>query len=164
MCSAPRKLFRTLLGTDFPHGSAGKEPACQRRRHRRHGFSPWVGKIPWGRRWQPTPVFLPEKSHGQRRLQTTAQSHKELDARTHTHTHTHTPHTSMKWGLLIRPRGPGQVTCRGRPGRKRSWHHTSVPGHSSTLVWFGRAAQGLLQPKAGFPFSHCAQRGFPHRG
>ena len=83
---------------------------------------------------------------------------------THTHTHTHTPHTSMKWGLLIRPRGPGQVTCRGRPGRKRSWHHTSVPGHSSTLVWSGRAAQGLLQPKAGFPFSHCAQRGFPHRG
>ena len=92
MCSAPRKLFRTLLGTDFPHGSAGKEPACQGRRHRRHGFRPWVGEVPWGRRWQPTPVFLPEKSHGQRRLQTTAQSHKESDAHTHTHTHTHAPH------------------------------------------------------------------------
>ena len=28
----------------------------------------WVGKIPWRRKWQPTPVFLPEKSHGQRSL------------------------------------------------------------------------------------------------
>ena len=30
--------------------------------------NPWVGKIPWRRKWQPTPVFLPGKSHGQRRL------------------------------------------------------------------------------------------------
>ena len=29
-------------------------------------FDPWVGKIPWRRKWQPTPVFLPGKSHGQR--------------------------------------------------------------------------------------------------
>ena len=34
----------------------------------RHGFNPWVGKIPWSRKCQPTPVFLPEKFHGQRRL------------------------------------------------------------------------------------------------
>ena len=31
-------------------------------------FSPWVRKIPWRRAWQPTPVFLPGESHGQRRL------------------------------------------------------------------------------------------------
>ena len=35
---------------------------------RRPGFDPWVGKIPWRRKWQPTPVFLPGKSYGQRRL------------------------------------------------------------------------------------------------
>ena len=35
---------------------------------RRFGFSPWVRKIPWRRKWQPTPVFLPGKSHGQRSL------------------------------------------------------------------------------------------------
>ena len=35
---------------------------------RRPGFHLWVGKILWGRKWQPTPVFLPGKSHGQRRL------------------------------------------------------------------------------------------------
>ena len=32
------------------------------------GFDPWVRKIPWRRKQQPTPVFLPEKSHGQRSL------------------------------------------------------------------------------------------------
>ena len=35
---------------------------------RRRGLIPWVGKIPWERKWQPTPVFLPGKSHGQRSL------------------------------------------------------------------------------------------------
>ena len=43
----------------------GKESACQ---CRRHGFDPWVWKIPWRRKWQPTPVFLPGESHGQRNL------------------------------------------------------------------------------------------------
>ena len=33
----------------------------------RDSFNPWVGKTPWRRAWQPTPVFLPEESHGQRR-------------------------------------------------------------------------------------------------
>ena len=35
---------------------------------RRPGFDSWVGKIPWRRKWQPTPVFLPGESHGQRSL------------------------------------------------------------------------------------------------
>ena len=35
---------------------------------KRHGFNLWVRKIPWKRAWQPTPVFLPGKSHGQRSL------------------------------------------------------------------------------------------------
>ena len=43
----------------------GKESACQ---CRRRGFDPWVWKIPWRRKWQPTPVFLPGESHGQRSL------------------------------------------------------------------------------------------------
>jgi len=49
----------------FPSGASGKVSACQCRRCKRHGFSPWIGKIPWRRKWQPTPVFLPGKSHGQ---------------------------------------------------------------------------------------------------
>ena len=35
---------------------------------RRPGFDPWVWKIPWRRKWQPTPVFLLGESHGQRTL------------------------------------------------------------------------------------------------
>ena len=35
---------------------------------RRHEFNPWVGKISWRRKWQPIPVFLPGKSHGQKSL------------------------------------------------------------------------------------------------
>ena len=42
-----------------------KESTCQ---CRRRGFSPWAGKIPWRRKWQPTPVFLPGNVHGQRSL------------------------------------------------------------------------------------------------
>ena len=49
---------------NFPGGTSGKESACQRRRRKRCGFTSWVGKIPWRRKWQPTPVFFPIKSHG----------------------------------------------------------------------------------------------------
>ena len=49
-------------------GASGKEPSCPCRRHNRLRFDPWFGKIPWIRKWQPTPVFLPGKSHGQRSL------------------------------------------------------------------------------------------------
>ena len=52
----------------FPDGASGKEPACQCRRHKRLGFNPWVRKIPWREKWQPTPVFLTGESHGQRNL------------------------------------------------------------------------------------------------
>ena len=44
---------------------SGRESACQCRRCR---FNPWVSKLPWRRQWQPIPIFLPEKSHGQRSL------------------------------------------------------------------------------------------------
>ena len=47
----------------LPRWLSDKEFACKRRR-----FDPWVGKILQKRKWQPTPVFLPEKSHGQRSL------------------------------------------------------------------------------------------------
>ena len=48
--------------------AAGKEIACQFRRHKRHRFDPLIGKIPWRRKWQLTPVLLPGESHGQRIL------------------------------------------------------------------------------------------------
>ena len=43
-----------------------KNPPANAGRHKRHRFHPWVGNIPCRKAWQPTPVFLPAKSHGQR--------------------------------------------------------------------------------------------------
>ena len=54
-----------LCHTGLPWWPSGKEPAYQCRRRR---FDPWVGKIPWRRKWQPTPVLLLGKSYGQRSL------------------------------------------------------------------------------------------------
>ena len=58
----------SLVQKSFSGGSYGKESACQHRWLRRCGFDPWVGKIPWRRKWQPSLVSLPEKSHGHRSL------------------------------------------------------------------------------------------------
>ena len=52
----------------FLGNTGGKEPVCKCRRRKRHRFDPWVGKIPWKRLWQPTPVLLPGESQGQRSL------------------------------------------------------------------------------------------------
>ena len=53
-------LFIYFFG--LPRWLSGKEFACQCRRHMRCGFDPWVRKIPWKMKWQPTPVFLPGES------------------------------------------------------------------------------------------------------
>ena len=58
-------LVEVLLEKGFPGSTGSEESACQFRRCR---FDPWIGKIPLRRKWQPTPVFLPGKSHGQRSL------------------------------------------------------------------------------------------------
>ena len=57
--------------------ASGRELTCQ---CRRPGSDPWVRTISWRRKWQPTPVFLPGKSHGQRSLVGYSPwGHKELD-------------------------------------------------------------------------------------
>ena len=53
------ELRNPALNGGFPGSASGKVPACQYRSHRRRGFHPWVGKIPWERKRQPAPVFLP---------------------------------------------------------------------------------------------------------
>ena len=46
----------------LPRWLNGKESACQSRRLGRCRFNPWIGKIPWRKKWQPIPVFLPDKN------------------------------------------------------------------------------------------------------
>ena len=64
----PELFFPVQMFGRFSCSSVNKEFTCnvgvclQCRRCR---LDPWVGKIPWRRKWQPTPVFLPGKSHGQ---------------------------------------------------------------------------------------------------
>ena len=61
----PIYLFSPSFSFGFPGGSVSKESACKGGdclEYRRQVFNPWVGKFPWSRKWQPTPVFLPEKS------------------------------------------------------------------------------------------------------
>ena len=53
---------------ELPRWPSSKESTCQCRRHKRCRFRLWFGKIPWKRKWQPTPVLLPGESHGQRSL------------------------------------------------------------------------------------------------
>ena len=61
-------------------GDSGKELTCQCKRHKRLGFNPWVGNILWRRSRQPTLVFLPGESHGQRSLAGYSPwSRKEID-------------------------------------------------------------------------------------
>ena len=67
MCLHPLQVVMLLctLVHRFPWWLGGKESTCQ---CRRCAFDPWVGKILWRKKWHPTPVFLPEKCHGQRSL------------------------------------------------------------------------------------------------
>ena len=62
---SPVMFVFPVIKTGLPRWLSGKEPTYQ---HRRHIFNPWVRKIPQRRKWQPTPVFLPGKYHGQRSL------------------------------------------------------------------------------------------------
>ena len=66
---------------------------------------PWVGKIPWRREWQPTPVFLPREFHGQRTLAgNSPQAHKESDTTeqlTHTYTKTYDTTLVRAWGNVL---------------------------------------------------------------
>ena len=71
----------------FPTG--GKESACQCRRCKRRSFDPWVRKMPWRRKWQPTPVFLPSIAHAQGSLM--GPVHGVLQSQTRLSTHAQGP-------------------------------------------------------------------------
>ena len=79
----------------FPKWRSGKESACQCRRRR---FDPCISKIPWRRKWQPTPVFLPGESREQRRLAMSV--------------------------LLSQFVPPSQRGWAGRQALGSNWHHT----------------------------------------
>ena len=103
----------------------GKESVCQCRRLKRRGFDPWVGKIPWRNKWQPTPVFLPGEFHGEKSLAGYSPwGCKESDTTEHTHTH-HVKETLY----------PGAVTHSSfsPPSAPEPWVHLLSP--PTCLFW-----------------------------
>ena len=89
-------------GGGFPGGASGKEPACHCRRRKRLEFDPWVRKMPQRRAWQPTPVFLPGESHGERSLEGYSPwGHKESDVTEATNTSLLTNYTILFYFQLI---------------------------------------------------------------
>ena len=69
---------------------------------RRPGFDPWVGKIPWRRKWLPTPAFLPGEFHGQRSLVGYSPwGHKELDMLEWLSTYAHTILITLFWYFFV---------------------------------------------------------------
>ena len=97
------------ISIGFPGGASSKELTYQYRRARRHRFDFWVGKIPWRREWQPTPVFLPGEYHGQRSvgvggrwgLQFMGSQRVGHDTQTHTSIH---PHLHIHTGKMTKLR------------------------------------------------------------
>ena len=82
----------------LPRWLSGKNPPA------RHRIDPWVGKIPWRRKGQPTPAFLPGESHGQRSLTATVHGvAKDSDTTEHAHTYART-YTCQELG-----RAPGKL-------------------------------------------------------
>ena len=71
------KLCVVMTLSRLPWWLSSKESTCQ---FRKYEFNPWVKKIPWRRKWQSTPIFFPEESHGQKRLVGySSRGHKESD-------------------------------------------------------------------------------------
>ena len=90
--SQKRKHLSQTSNKGKSNSTNGKEPTGQCRRRKRCRFDPWVGKIPWRKSRQPTPVFLPGESHGQSSLAGYSPwGHKELDTTEQLITHKSSP-------------------------------------------------------------------------
>ena len=97
----PQYSWASLVAQTVKHLPPVQEAA------QRPGFSPWVGKIPLRRAWQPTPVFLPRESPwteepgGLQSVGSQRVGHNWVTTHTHTHTHTHTPTSHRLWNFII---------------------------------------------------------------
>ena len=106
-------------------------------RLRRRGFALWIGKIPWRRKWRPTPVFLPGESHGQKSLLSySPRGHIELDT---TLTHTQVEKRLESW--LLGKGGSVEPSWCGHRGRGEKERNPGCP-----------KALGLSDRKDGVPW------------
>ena len=138
-----RKGLILLIGpyhSGLPGGSVIKNSPANVGDARDMGLIPGLGRFPWSRKWQPTSVFLPGKSHRQRSY--SPWGHKKSDTtqrmRVHAHTHTHT-HTYTKTfylgfyligPLVIKPLTPTD------PFLKSNTNLTLSPLAGTIFTWF----------------------------
>ena len=118
--------FRISDAVNSTAGASGKETDCRCRRCKRRRFSPWVGRMPWRRKRQPTLVFLPGKSHGQKSLAGYGpQGHKESEM-------TEATQHSEHWGACVFLNyslwGKGTLL-------HYWWLEKEIAAHSSILAW-----------------------------
>ena len=108
-------VFPLKIHQGFPGGSVDR--VCLR--CGRNVFDLWIGKIPWRRKWQPTPVSLPGESHGQRSLVTYSPwGHKESDTTEWltlplSFQDSHYVRVSGRWGLRVELSEVGSVPLWG---------------------------------------------------
>ena len=113
--------------------------SCPQRR--RPGFNPWVGKIPWRRKWQPPAVFLPGEFHGQKSLVGySPRGPKVLDMaeQLDTHTHTHTLWHSVSKGFLgssVVKNLPANAGEAGDAGLIPGWRRSPGEGNGNQLKY-----------------------------
>ena len=118
----------------FPEGSAGEGPTCDAGDAEDVGFDPRVGKIPWRKKWQPAPVFLPGGSRGRKSLVAELQTAERLS----------TQHPEVSAQLT-----PGRRQRRGPGDRGRSvslagrWTSWETAGACKRWVTPIGCAQGL---------------------
>ena len=94
-----------------------------------------VGKMPWRRAWQPTPVFLPGESHGQRRLQSMGWKELEMTKQLSTHTG-NLPMLPPPWQAGPRdPRPNSGVSFQGFASEPPCYQHFSQKGLLSSPSW-----------------------------
>ena len=94
-------------------------PSCKSRRHKRHWFDPFVGKISWRRKWQPTPVFLTWKIPWTEEPGGLQSMGLQLDMTENTHTRTHT-RTQNTVTHSLSPPSPPVAGCTAVQG---AWFH-----------------------------------------
>ena len=128
------------MRTELSSGKLSSSLSCWR-----PWFDPWVRKIPWRKKWHPTPVFLLEESHGQRSLAgySLPWGRKELDTTEFACTHTHTPpHT--QGGTAERWKEAGSLMLLGRQTvQPQKQAQDSSPCGDKCRLYLSPLSQGL---------------------
>ena len=141
----------------FPGGPNGKEPTCQCKRQKRNGFSSLIDKIPWRRAWQPTPVFLPGESNGQRSLAGYSPWGRKESDMTEVTWHARTTVTGELFAHFSRASGPGR-----QRRRMESSLPSTCPATHNCSGLFRLHQQSIFTSSPAWPQAVCLETASAH--